>query len=172
MEAKEEFFSSLNPCSRAPILMRDDTLVAIEGEGRVELHNGSFENLLNVPNLSMNLLSVYQITQKGKKVEFTSDSVLVTNMHDNSIISIGEVDHKSRFYKFTKFYDDESSFLLTHKQSTLHAPALQHAYTFLLPSVSDIIDDSIHSDFLHGNKKEVQPNKNPMLKIQNMPKKA
>jgi hypothetical protein len=37
----------------------DDTPVAVEGEGRVELHNGSFGNVLNVSKLSMNLLSVY-----------------------------------------------------------------------------------------------------------------
>jgi hypothetical protein len=62
MATKDEVFSSLSPCSRPPILMGDDTLVAVAGEGRVELHNGSFENVLHVPNLSMNLLSVYQIT--------------------------------------------------------------------------------------------------------------
>jgi hypothetical protein len=67
MAAKEEFFSSLSPCSRSPILMGDDTLVAVAGEERVELHNGSFENVLHVPKLSMNLLSVYHITHKGKK---------------------------------------------------------------------------------------------------------
>jgi hypothetical protein len=92
MAAKEEFFSSLSLCLRPPILMGDDTLVEVAGEGRVELHNGSFENVLHVPNISMNLLSVYQITQKDKKVEFTSDSVSVIEMHDNSIIAIGEVD--------------------------------------------------------------------------------
>jgi hypothetical protein len=59
MEAKEEVFSSLSPCSRPPILMGDDTLVAVAGEGRVELHNHSFENVLHVPKISMNLLSVY-----------------------------------------------------------------------------------------------------------------
>jgi hypothetical protein len=69
--------------------MGDDTPVAVAGEGRVELHNGSFENVLHVPNISMNLLSIYHITQKGKKVEFTSDSVSVIDMHDNSIIAIG-----------------------------------------------------------------------------------
>jgi hypothetical protein len=62
----------------------------------------------------MNLLSVYQITQKGKNVEFTSDSVSILDMHDNSVIAIGEVDHKSRLYKFTKFADHNSSLLLTH----------------------------------------------------------
>jgi hypothetical protein len=132
MENKEDIFSSLSPCSIPPILMGDNTLVVVAGEGRVELHNGNFENVLDVPNISMNFLSVYQITQKGKKVEFTLDSVSVIYMHENYIIAIGEVDHKSRLYKFTKFSHDESYFLLTHKESNLHAPLAQHAYTLVL----------------------------------------
>jgi hypothetical protein len=172
MAAKEEIFSSLSPCSRPPILMGDDTPGAVAGEGRVELHNGSFENVLHVPKFSMNLLLVYQITQKGKKVEFTSNLVSVIDMHDNSIIAIGEVDHKSRLYKFTKFSEDDSSILLTHNESTLHATPVQHAYTLVLPSVSDIKDDSIHSDYVHGNKQVVHPDKKPVLKLQQMPKKA
>ena len=48
--------------------MGDDTLVAVATEGRVELHNASFENVLHVPNLSMNLLLVYHIIQKGKNI--------------------------------------------------------------------------------------------------------
>jgi hypothetical protein len=42
-----------------PYLMGDDTPVAVEGEGRVEIHNGIFENVLRVPDISMNILSVY-----------------------------------------------------------------------------------------------------------------
>jgi hypothetical protein len=49
--------------------MGDDTPVAVAGEGRVELLYGSFENVLHVPKLCINLLSVYQITQTGKKFE-------------------------------------------------------------------------------------------------------
>jgi hypothetical protein len=94
--------------------MGDDTPIEFAEEGRVELPNGSFENVLHVPKLSINILSVYQITQTGKRVEFTSDSFIVLDMHDNSIIAVGEVDHKSRFYKFTKFTDYDSSLLLTH----------------------------------------------------------
>jgi hypothetical protein len=131
MEEKEEFLSSLSPCSRPPILMGDDTPLPVAGEGTVELHNGSFENVLHVPNISMNLLSVYHITHKGKKVEFTSDSVSVIDMHDNSIISIGEVDHKSRLYKFTKFFYNDYSILLTYTESTLHAtPCNMHILLF------------------------------------------
>jgi hypothetical protein len=172
MAAKEEVFSSLSPFSRPPILMGGDTPVAVAREGKVELHNSSFENVLHVPKLSMNLLYVYQITQKGKKVEFTSDSVSVIDMHDNSIIAIGEVDHKSRLYKFTKFSDDDFSILLAHKESTLHATPVQHVYTLVLPSVSDMRDDSIHSDFVHGNKQVVQPDKKPTSKLQQILKKA
>jgi hypothetical protein len=165
MEMKEDVLSSLIPCSRPPILMGDDTPVAVVGEGRVELHNGSLENVLHVPNISMNLLSVYQITKKDKMLEFTSDSIYVLDIHENFIIAIGEVDQKSRLYKFTKFSDDESSFILTHKEITFHAPPLQHAYTLMLPLVSDIRDDSIHSNFVHGNKKVVQPDKKPSSKL-------
>jgi hypothetical protein len=172
MKTKYEVFSSLSSCSRPPILMGDDTPVTIVGERRVELHNGSFENVLHVPKLSMNMLSVDHITQKFKKIEFTSDSVSVIDMDDNSIVAIGEVDHKSRLYKFTKFYDYGSSILLTHKDSTLHAPPVQHAYNLVLPSVLDIKYDSIHLDSVHGNKKVVHTDNNPALKLQKMPKKA
>jgi hypothetical protein len=98
-------------------------------------------------------------------VEFTGDSILVIDMHDNSIIVIGEVDHKSKLYKFTMLSDDNSYFLLTHKESTFHTPPVQNTYTLVLPSVSDIRDDSIHSDVLHGNKKVVQLDKKLVLKL-------
>jgi hypothetical protein len=91
-------------------------------------------------------------------------------MLDNSIITIVEVDHKSRLYKFTKFVDDESSFLITHKESTLHASPVQHVVTLVLPSVPDIRDDSIHSDSVHGNEQVVQPDKKPTPKLQHMSK--
>jgi hypothetical protein len=94
--------------------MGDHTPIVVAGEGRKELPNGIFENALHVPKLSINLLSVYQITQTSKRVEFTSDLVIVLDMHDNSIIAIGEVYHKSRLYKFTKFTDYDSSLLLTY----------------------------------------------------------
>jgi hypothetical protein len=131
MAAKEEVLSSLIPCSRPPILMGYDTLVEVVGEGRVELHNGSFENVLHVPNISMNLLLVYQITQKGKKIEFTSDSdsVSVIDMHDNSIIAIGEVDHKSRLLTMTPlFYLHKRRVLCMHLQCNMHILLFFHQF--------------------------------------------
>jgi hypothetical protein len=114
MESKEEVFTSLSSFSRPPFLMGDDNPIEVAREGRVELPNGIFENVLHVPNISINILSAYEITQSRKRVEFTSDSVIVIDMHDSSIIIAGEVDHKSRLYKFTKFTDYDSSLLLAH----------------------------------------------------------
>ena len=58
MAVKEEFFTSLSSFSRPHILMGDDTPIVVAREGRVELPNGSFENVLHVPKISINLLSV------------------------------------------------------------------------------------------------------------------
>jgi hypothetical protein len=104
-----------------PILMGDDTPVEVIGQGRVELPHRSFENVLHVPKLSMNLLFVYQITHSGtgKRVEFTPDSVTISDMHDNSMIVVGEVNHQSRLYTFSKFIaKSDYSLLLMHVDDT------------------------------------------------------
>ena len=56
MAVKEEVLSSLSPCSRPHIIMVDDTPIEVVGDGSVELDNGSFENFLHVPKISMNIL--------------------------------------------------------------------------------------------------------------------
>jgi hypothetical protein len=73
--------------------MGDDTPVEVTRQGRVELQHGSFENVLHVPKLSVNLLFVYQIVHSGtgKRVEFTPDSITIYDMHDNSKIVVGEL---------------------------------------------------------------------------------
>jgi hypothetical protein len=59
MAASKEVYSSLDVCKGPPILMGDNSSVEVTGKGRIELTNGSFENVLYVPKLSVNLLSVY-----------------------------------------------------------------------------------------------------------------
>jgi hypothetical protein len=60
MDASEVVYSSLDACKGPPILMGDNSFVEVTDKGRIELTNGSFENVLHVPKLSVNLLSVYQ----------------------------------------------------------------------------------------------------------------
>ena len=59
MEVTKELYSSLDACKVPLILMGDKSLVKVTRKGRIELTNGGFENVLHVPKLSFNLLSMY-----------------------------------------------------------------------------------------------------------------
>ena len=95
MAATNDALSSLKPYSGSPILMGDGSPIEATGIGKVELGIGSFENVLHIPKLSVNLLSVYQMTHIGteRRVEFTLDSVMIYDMQDNSKIIFVKVNH-------------------------------------------------------------------------------
>ena len=68
----------------------------VEGKGNMEMENGEFQNVLYVPNLSSNLLSIYQITHlgDGHRVEFLPDSVQVHSLKDDSFFVVGKVNNE------------------------------------------------------------------------------
>eukprot|EP00253_Pinus_taeda_P017894 PITA_17894 len=116
MAVTKEFYSSLYACKGPPILMGDDSPIEVIRRGRVELLHGSFEDVLHVPKLSVNLLLVYRITHSDtrKRVEFILDAVNIYDLHNNFKIATGEVNNEARLYTFSKFIESESSLLLTH----------------------------------------------------------
>ena len=59
---KRDSFSSLDTGKSIPIHMGDDSTIISEGQGTVGLENGFFSNVLYVPSLASNLLSVYYMT--------------------------------------------------------------------------------------------------------------
>jgi hypothetical protein len=59
MDASKVVYSSLDACKGPPIMMGDNSSVEVIDKGRIELTNGSFENVLRVPKIFVNLLSVY-----------------------------------------------------------------------------------------------------------------
>jgi hypothetical protein len=69
---------------------------------------------LNVPKLSINLLSVYQITHfgTGKQVVFNPDSMVISEIKDGSTIVVGEVDYHAMLYSFSHFVSKPNSTLL------------------------------------------------------------
>jgi hypothetical protein len=71
--------------------MGDDSPVKVTGKGRVELTNGIFENVLHIPKLFVNLLSMYQMKKSdtGKRVVFTLNVFDIYGMQTNSKFSIG-----------------------------------------------------------------------------------
>jgi hypothetical protein len=106
----------LDACKGTHILLGDNSSVEVIGKGRIELTNGSFENVFHVPKLSVNLLSVYQMKNSGtgKKLFFTPNFVDIYDMQTNSRVATGEVNHQSRLYTFSEFIEPDSTLLLTH----------------------------------------------------------
>ncbi len=94
--------------------MGNDTQVEVERKGNVELENGVFKDVVHVPNLRTNLLSIYQITHYGcgNKVEFLLDLVVVKNLKDDSMVAIGKANHDTRLYSFSHFVTKSTSLAL------------------------------------------------------------
>jgi hypothetical protein len=116
MDASEVVYSSLDACKDLHILMGDNSFFEVTDKGRIELTNGSFENVLHVSKISVNLIFVYQMMNfgTGNKVIFTPNSVHIYDMKTNSRVSTSEVNHQSRLYNFSEFIEPDSSLLLTH----------------------------------------------------------
>jgi hypothetical protein len=96
--------------------MGDNSLVEVTGKRRIELTNEIFENVYHVPKLFVNLFSMCQMTnfKTRKKLILTTDALDIYDMQTNSKVSIGEVNHQSRIYTFSKFIELDYSLLLTH----------------------------------------------------------
>ena len=58
MVSTKEALSSLDMSKGPPIVLGDDSLTDILGKGRTNLEHGKFNNVLYVPGLASNLLSV------------------------------------------------------------------------------------------------------------------
>eukprot|EP00253_Pinus_taeda_P001912 PITA_01912 len=142
MAAAKEVYSSLDACKGPPILMGDDSPIEVIGKGRVELLHGSFEDVLHVPKLSVNLLLVYHITHSstGKRVEFTPDVVNIYDLHSSAKIATGE-GYRLFIPSTDKLIIEQS---VKFEESLSHAPQLPHADTFYRPHVRD--DDLVHLD--------------------------
>ena len=80
MTAERDSFSSLETRKSIPIHMADDSTIISKGQGTVDLEHGYFSNVLYVPSLASNLLSVYQMTHTGvpKRVSFIPYDVDIT----------------------------------------------------------------------------------------------
>jgi hypothetical protein len=103
MVSSKEVYSSLDACKGPPILMGDNSSIKVTGKGRIELTNGSFENVLHVPKIFVNLLFMYQMENYGTKNKFifTLNYVHIYDMQTNSRVATGKLNHQSRLYTFS-----------------------------------------------------------------------
>jgi hypothetical protein len=103
MDASKEVYSYFDACKGPSIMMGDNSSTEVTYKGRIELTNRSFENVLHVPKLSINLLSMYQMKNSGieNKFIFTPNSMDIYDMKTNSRVATGEANHESRLYTFS-----------------------------------------------------------------------
>jgi hypothetical protein len=62
MDKDKAIFSTLNKSNTKKIFVGDDRSLSVVGSRTVQVDNGHFNDVLCVPSISCNLLSVYQIT--------------------------------------------------------------------------------------------------------------
>ena len=116
MESRDSF-SSLDTNKRIHIHMGDDSTIISKGQGTINLEHGSFSNVLYVPSLASNLLSVYQMTytRVPKRVSFSSDDVEITELASGKLVEKGSTNHHAKAYEFSRFVEDaKPTTLLTH----------------------------------------------------------
>ena len=64
MASLRYFFSSMYSDNGPTIRMGDDSEIQAKGIGRIDLEHGYFNNVLFVPELEENILSVFQMTHQ------------------------------------------------------------------------------------------------------------
>jgi hypothetical protein len=113
MAKDKAIFSTLNECNTNKIFVGDDRSLSVVGSGTIQVDNGHFNDVLCVPSLSCNLLSVYQITHsgEGKTIKFSPHQFVIKDLKDpKHVLATGIADDITRLYKFDKF--GSSSFSL------------------------------------------------------------
>ena len=98
MVSTRETFSSLDNSKGPKIVFGDDSVIDSMGNDRIDLNHGSFNDVLYVPGLVANLLSVYHMThtKSPKKVIFSPNEVEISEILNGKFISKGVVDHTSK----------------------------------------------------------------------------
>jgi hypothetical protein len=125
MAKDRAIFSTLNECNTKQIFVGDDRYLSVEGSGTFQVENGHFNDVLCVPSLSCNLLSVYQITHsgEGKTIEFSPHQVVIKDLkYPKHVLAIGIADDISRLYKFDNFGSSSFSSVFVAHSDDLRKP--------------------------------------------------
>ena len=103
MVASRESLSSLQSFDGPSIQMGNDGKVQAKAKGSIKLEHGNFEDVLYVPSLATNMLSVYQMTHisSPKRVIFGPESVEIIDISIGNIVAKCVANHASKAYEFS-----------------------------------------------------------------------
>ena len=94
MAKDQAIFSTMHECNTKQIFVGYDISLSVVGYGIVPIENGNFSDVLCIPRISCNLLSVYQITHsgEGKTVLFTPHQVVIKDFkYPQNVLATGTV---------------------------------------------------------------------------------
>ena len=97
--------------------MGDDSTIILKEKGTVNLEHGSFFDVMYVPSLACNILSVYQMThtEVPKRATFIPNDVEITEISSRKLVVTGLENHHAKAYEFSHFVADaKATALLTH----------------------------------------------------------
>ena len=120
-------------------------------KGSIKLEHGRFKDVLYVPSLASNLLSVYQMTHTGspKRVIFDPDSVEIIDISTGNIIAKGVANHASKANEFSHFmpFSEPVHSQLPLEREGKNIPSTSFAVsTSIAEPVVSFHDIKIHSD--------------------------
>jgi hypothetical protein len=101
MVMDKSILSSLNERNTKKTFVGDDRYLSVLGYGTVQVDNGHFNDVLCVPIISCNFLSVYQIIHsgEGKTIDFSPHQVVIKDLKDPKHVLATGI-----FYDITKMY--------------------------------------------------------------------
>ena len=154
MVASRESFSSLQSFDGPSIQMGNKSKIQAKGKGSIKLEHVKFKDVLYVPSLAANMLSVYHMTHTGppKRVIFGPDSVEITYISTGNIIAKGVANHASKSYEFSHFMPPLE---LVHSQQPLAREGKN------ISSTSFVVSTSIVDPVVLGYEIEVQGDSDP-----------
>lgn len=94
--------------SKIGVAKENETMVA-KGSGSIEFENCKLKDVMYVPELSTNLLSVHAITEGGGKVLFNKDEVIISS--DSKTILKGQKMQNGLFQVKLKRINENKSYL-------------------------------------------------------------
>jgi hypothetical protein len=106
MDKEKSIFSTLNECNTNKIFVVDDRSLSVVGYGTIHVDNGHFNDVLCVPSIFCNILSIYQITHsgEGKTVDSSPHQVVIKDLKDpQHVLATRIVDDITRLYRFDNF---------------------------------------------------------------------
>ena len=106
MAKDQAIFSTMHECNTKQIFVGDDRYLRVVGSRIVLVNNGHFSDVLCVPRISYNFLSVYQISHsgEGKTIMFTHHQVVIKDFKDpQNVLATRIVDDITRLYTFNNF---------------------------------------------------------------------